>query len=497
MKVDLDGVENLGILVKQDPVFFTEDILGKKLWSTQAKILRSVCTNPRTAVRSCHGIGKTYTAALTILWYLFSHERAIVLSTAPTWRQVEKLIWKEIRSAYREAVFPLGGDLMPKSPELHITQDEWYAAGLSTNEPSRFQGFHEEYILVVVDEAAGVNPLIFEAIEGVLTSAGARLLLIGNPTGIGGPFYDAFARPGYNAIHVSAFDTPNFTTFGITPEDITSGEWESKITGALPFPRLITPAWVADRYRAWGPDSVPYQVRVMGNFPTQGDDTLIPLLWIELAMERWEETEPGEPVEIGVDVAAYGTDKTVIAVRRGQRIERLEVYSKKSTTETAGLTKRAADGYDTRALKVDEIGIGRGVVDTLQDDGFEDVGVNVSDRSNDPERFFNLRSELWWNLRDRLDPDTAQNPDPIALPPDDELLAELAAVKYKLTGRGQVQIESKEDMKKRLGRSPDRADAVVLALAPYDRGGFALSGGSTISSGLFEKNGNGGGFSWR
>ena len=483
--------------VSSDPVFFVNKVLGKEIWTAQADILRSIESRTRTAVRSCHGIGKTYTAAMAILWFVYAHRKAIVLSTAPTWRQVEKLIWKEIRSAYREAAFPLGGNLLPKSPELHLIQDEWYAAGLSTNEPDRFQGFHEEHILVVVDEAAGVDIEIFEAIEGVLTSDGARLLLIGNPTGIGGPFYDAFARPGYNAIHVSAFDTPNFTTFGITPEDITSGEWEGKITGPLPYPRLITPAWVADRYRAWGPDSVPYQVRVMGNFPTQGDDTLIPLLWIELAMERWEETEPGEPVEIGVDVAAYGTDKTVIAVRRGQRIERLEVYSKKSTTETAGLTKRAAGDYDTRAIKVDAIGIGCGVADQLEEEGFDNVGINVSERSNDPERFFNLRSELWWNLRDRLDPDTTQNPDPIALPPDDELLAELAAVKYKLTGRGQVQIESKEDMKKRLGRSPDRADAVVLALAPHNRGGFVFSGGTTISSGLFEKNGNGGGFSWR
>ena len=235
----------------------------------------------------------------------------------------------------------------------------------------------------------------------------------------------------------------------------------------------------------------------MGNFPTQGDDTLIPLLWIELAMERWEETEPGDPVEIGVDVAAYGTDKTVIAVRRGQRIEPLQVYSEKSTTETAGLTKRAAEDYDTRAIKVDAIGIGCGVADRLEEEGFDNVGVNVAEHSGDPERFFNLRSELWWNLRDRLDPDVTRNPDPIALPPDDELLAELAAVKYKLTGRGQVQIEPKADMKKRLGRSPDRADAVVLALAPHNRGGFALSGGSTISSGLFEKNEIGGGFSWR
>ncbi len=378
-----------------NPAYFTSRILNKQLWPIQMDILNSVRDNPRTAVRSCHGIGKTFTAAMCILWFLYSHRRSIVLSTAPTWRQVEKLVWKEIRAAYRETTVPLGGSLLPKSPELHLIHDEWYAAGLSTNEPDRFQGFHEEHILVVVDEAAGVNVEIYEAIEGILTSSGARLLLIGNPTSIGGPFYEAFTRPGFQTFHVSAFDTPNFTVANITHEDIENGAWREKANIEMPFPRLITPAWVADRYAAWGPGSSPYQVRVMGNFPEQGDDTLIPLLWIELAMERWEETEPGKPVQIGVDVAAFGSDNTVIAVRRGQKIEQLNVYSQKSTRETAGLTKRVADEYGTRELRVDEIGIGQGVVDSLEEDGFEDVGVNVAEHSSDLDRFHNLRAELW------------------------------------------------------------------------------------------------------
>ena len=469
----------------QDPEYFTSHILNKNLWPVQTEILKSVHDNPRTAVRSCHGIGKTFTAAVCILWFLYSHKHSIVLSTAPTWRQVEKLIWKEIRSAYREAAVPLGGSLLPKSPELHLIHDEWYAAGLSTNEPDRFQGFHEAHILVVVDEAAGVNVDIFEAIEGILTSSGARLLLIGNPTAIGGPFYDAFTKPGFKTFHISAFDTPNFTAAGITTEDIETGAWAEKTQGETPYPRLITPAWVADRYAAWGPGSSPYQVRVMGNFPEQGEDTLIPLLWIELAMERWEETEPGEPVQIGVDVAAFGSDKTVIAVRRGRKVEHLNVYSQKSTRETAGLAKRIASEYSTREIRVDEIGIGRGVVDSLEEEGFEDVGVNVAEHSSDPERFHNLRAELWWNLRERLDPDPIRNPDPIALPPDDDLLAELAAVKYKVTPRGAIQIEAKDEMKKRLGHSPDRADAIVLAFASTGYSGFVSSGGRTMASGLF------------
>ena len=457
----------------QDPSYFTQKILNKVLWPVQEEILRSVQENARTAVRSCHGIGKTFTAAMAILWFLYTHKKAIVLSTAPTWRQVEKLIWKEIRSAYREALIPLGGNLLPKAPELHLINDEWYAAGLSTNEPDRFQGFHEEHILVVVDEAAGVKLEIYEAIEGILTSSGARLLLIGNPTAIGTPFYDAFTKPlGYKTFHISAYNTPNFTACGITPEDIAQDTWQEKVR-EIPYPRLITPQWVSDRFKGWGEDSAPYQVRVMGNFPQQGEDTLIPLLWIELAMERWEEMAEEKPVQLGVDVAAYGSDKTVIAVRKGQKLTELNVYSQKNTRETAGLVIHHASENDTRRIAVDEIGIGRGVVDSLEEDGFEDVGVNVAEKSSDPERYHNLRAELWWNLRELLNPEK----EPIALPPDDELLSELASVKYKVDARGAIQIESKEEMKKRLGHSPDRADAVVLAFSDTRHEGYISGSG--------------------
>lgn len=418
---------------------------------------------------------------MCILWFLYTHPKAIVLSTAPTWRQVEKLIWKEIRSAYREAAIPLGGNLLPKTPELHLIHDEWYAAGLSTNEPDRFQGFHEEHILVIVDEAAGVNLEIFEAIEGILTSSGARLLLIGNPTAIGTPFYDAFTKPGYKTFHVSAYDTPNFTEFGITPEDIANDTWKGKTGDAVPYPRLITPQWVSDRYKSWGETSAPYQVRVMGNFPQQGEDTLIPLLWIELAMERWAEAEEGKPVQLGVDVAAYGSDKTVIAVRKGKKLTELQVYSQKNTRETAGLVQNAAREHGTRQVAVDEIGIGRGVVDSLEEYGYERVGVNVAERASNPERYHNLRAELWWGLREQLDPEK----EPIALPPDDELLSELASVRYKVDARGAIQIESKEEMRKRLGHSPDRADAVVLAYGKTEHEGFAESFGELYVSKMF------------
>jgi len=431
--------------------------------------MQSVRDNPRTAVRSCHGIGKSFTAGQIILWFLNAFAPSIVLSTAPTWRQVEKLVWKEVRASYARATAidgGLGGALLPASPELHIVRDQWYAAGLSTNDPNKFQGYHEEHILVIVDEAAGVPEDIFEAIEGVLTSEHSRLLLLGNPTSVGGTFHKAFRSPGYHAMHISAFDAPNFTAFGITQQDFEEDTWEVRITGPLPNPKLITPAWAYDKFLKWGPDSPAYQARVLGNFPEAGDDTLIPLAWVEAAQARWLDVEPGEPIEIGCDVARYGSDETVIAIRRGGRVEPLLVYAQKDTMETAGLVKAAHAETSATAIKVDEIGIGAGVVDRLKELKCPATGVNVASAPVEPERFMNLRAELWWNLRERLDPNPRVNPNPIALPPDDQLLADLTNVKYKIDSRGRIQLESKEEIKKRLGRSPDRGDAVVLAYAP-------------------------------
>ena len=459
--IDRRQARRLITQARKDPAWFARHVLGVQPWSRQMDILNAVRDHPKVAVRSCHGIGKSFTAALVILWFLYCHPGAIVLSTAPTWRQVDKLIWKEVRAAYNRSRVPLGGKLMPSAPEIRIDAD-WYAAGLSTNQPDRFQGFHAEHILVVVDEAAGVPEQIFEAVDGVLTSAHSRLLLLGNPTSASGTFYDAFRKPGWRTIAVSAFDTPNFTTFGITEDDIRTGAWQEKITGSLPIPQLITPAWVADKYIQWGPESPAYQSRVLGRFPEQTTDTLIPLAWIEAAMQRWTETEEGDPTVLGVDVARFGDDRTVIAVRRGRKVLPLKVYRQQGTMETAGMAMALAREYERAAINVDVIGVGAGVVDRLEEQGVDVAGINVAESAKDPEQFANLRTELWWGLRERLRPDA---PDPVGLPPDDELLAELAAPKYKFTSRGQWALEPKEETKKRLGYSPDKADAVVLAFA--------------------------------
>jgi len=457
-----------------DPVWWINRALGVKFWDAQKEIVESVRDNERTSARSCHGVGKSYLAGNVTLWFLYTFPYSIVLTTAPTFRQVEKLIWKEVRSSIRKSKIHLGGELAKKSPELQIVQDEWVALGLSTNQPDRFQGFHAKHLLVIVDEAAGVKEDIFEAIEGVVTSGHCRLLLLGNPTLIGGTFYRSHREPGWSKFHIAAWDTPNFAGSGITEDDLESGAWKDKApknedgTFNWPAPWLITPTWAADKITRWGKNHPAYQSRVAGNFPTQGEANVIPLAWIEASMSRWEDAVGEGSYELGVDVARYGSDLSVIAPRQGMKVYPLRVLSGKDTQEVTGEVLRAARAVDARHIKVDVIGMGAGVVDPLKAANAPVIPVNVGSASDvkddDGNRvYLNLRAELWWALRESLDP---KNPDPLSLPPDEDLLGDLAAPTYKITGKGQIQIEAKEETKKRLGHSPDRADAVMLTFAP-------------------------------
>lgn len=357
---------------------------------------------------------------------------------------------------------PIGGELLLTE---HRMRDGWYAFGFATDVPDNFQGLHAEHILVVADEAAGITHDVASAVETLLTSEGARLLAIGNPTDPNGWFAGLFKTQGVGKIHISAFDTPNFTAFGINGHDIADGTWEQKINGPLPYPGLVTPAWVAERYRKWGPASPMYVARVLGNFPEVGDNTLIPLSWVEMAIERWHDADEGEPREMGCDIARFGEDESVIAYRAGQKVVRLDVWRKQDIMETTGRIKIGRAAFHAVSIKVDAIGYGAGVVDRLKEQNEPAIGIEVSRAPSEPEQYADLTSELWWNLREMLNPNLAANPHPVSLPPDDELLGQLTSRRYTYTSRGQVKVESKDDMKKRGLPSPDRADAVVLSFA--------------------------------
>ncbi len=181
-------------------------------------------------------------------------------------------MWGEIRRAFGQATVPLGGDLL--QTELKI-DPKWYAFGFSTDQPTNFSGIHADWVLVICDEATGIAADIWEGITGVIANANTRLLAIANPTDASSEFATRVRRGGERTriIHISAYDTPNFTTFAITESDIAARTWQDKITGPLPMPYLITPQFVADIYERYGPDSAMYISRVPGRFPEASADT--------------------------------------------------------------------------------------------------------------------------------------------------------------------------------------------------------------------------------
>ncbi len=288
-----------------DPCNYIEEVFGVRIWSKQKEVVEAVRDNPRTAVRSCHGVGKSFISAKIALEFLMTHPESIVVTTAPTMRQVQEILWKEIRVSHHKASLP--GILLKTKLEL---RDGWVAFGFATKNPNAFQGIHAEYVLCIFDEARGIDPMIWEAAEGILTGSKCRLLSIGNPTDMATNFGDEFRDPKVAKIHIGVFDSPNFTEFGITQEDIEDGSWEGKINKELPYPQLVEPIWVAEKYKKWGKKSAAYQSRVLGEFPTEGTDTLIPLAWVMAAAHRDLSADAvGEPVVLGVDVTEILTAK--------------------------------------------------------------------------------------------------------------------------------------------------------------------------------------------
>ncbi len=213
-----------------NPTHFITETLDTSIWDKQGGIINALRNNRRVAVRSCNGSGKTYAAACAVIWWLLAWGSSIAITTAPTNHQVRDLLWREIRRIYTRNAALIGGEITKTGLDI---AERNYAIGLSTDAPERFQGFHEGNILFVVDEASGVSEDIYEAIEGCMTSAGARLLLIGNPTRRSGTFFRAFheERALWYQIHISAPETPNL------------------VSDADFMPGLVTRKWVDEAAR--------------------------------------------------------------------------------------------------------------------------------------------------------------------------------------------------------------------------------------------------------
>jgi hypothetical protein len=429
-----------------DPIGWARDRLGVELWSAQQQIARSVVTNTRTAVKSCHDSGKSFIAAVLAAWWIDVHPpgTAFVVSTAPTYPQVHAILWEEIRARHRAGKLP--GRVL-QSDEWKLDDGTLVGQGRkpADTDEQGFQGIHRRYVLAIIDEACGIPEQLWTAVETVTTTDDCRTLAIGNPDDPNTEF-GKVCKPGsgWDVIGISAFETPNFT--------------DEAVDDGLRM-MLLAPSWVNDKKLRWGEESPRYISKVLGDFPEIGEDTLISPKHIEAAQAR--ELDVTGLQTLGVDVARFGTDRTIVVHRRGPVVREVGSYAKQATTETTGhviaTARDLAGGYE---IRVDGVGVGGGVVDQLAEQGWPVVDMQAGARAADSERFLNARAEWYWGLRQRFeDGDIDIDPD------DDELAAQLGALKYKYTSRGQVQIESKDDMRKRGMPSPDRADAVMLATA--------------------------------
>ena len=433
-----------------DPVWWARTVLGFSPWSKQAEILRSVAQHSRTSVRSCHGAGKSAIAAVAVLWFVLNRPFSKVATTAPTMRQVERILWSELRKAYQRAPGHLGGTMLRTRLEL---DDDWFAFGFTASDQpgGAAEGLHSETgsVLIVVDEAAGVSAQTYEALEGALSGEGSRLLEIGNPTDPLSQFARNQKTPGTHVMRITAFDTPNFT-------------------GECRLPGLVTPEWVEDKRHRWGEGSPLWRARVDAEFPEISGNVLIPLPWIEAAQRRTLERADGPP-RLAFDVADEGGDENVLGAAWGPVFRVAESWTDLDPMQSAGRVIRGMVAHRASAVVVDVVGIGSGPAARIREITGDDAVIDCSGgrKAHDSENFANLRTEIFWNLRLRFQRGE------IDIDADDHMLmAQLASLQVKPTSDGRLMCVPKAKTRKLLPGlgSPDRADACAMAYyTPPDR----------------------------
>ena len=303
-------------------------------------------------------------------------------------------------------------------------------------QPEALQGVHSEHVLLVADEASGIPEKVFEAAAGSMSGEHATTILLGNPVRGSGFFYDTHHR--------------------------LSGSWKTLRVSCEDSPR-VSKAFIADMAARYGEESNAYRVRVLGEFPLTDVDTVISLELVESAVRRDVEQNPSAPIGWGVDVARFGNDSNALAKRQANvLLEPVRSWKGRDLMQSTGLIKAEWDACDLRdrptEILVDSIGLGAGVVDRLRELGLPARGINVAESPAMGETYANLRAELWFLARQWLAGRDCR------LPEDDNLRAGLVTPKYKFTSSGKIQVESKEDMRKRGLPSPDEADAFILTL---------------------------------
>lgn len=441
-----------------DPVAFVREVLGFEPDAWQIEMLQAIARGERQiSVRSGHGVGKSSGASWAMIWFLVTRYPVKIVVTAPTSAQLFDALFAELKTNLRklpEAVQALFNAKQERVELLSDPEGAFISARTARAEsPEALQGVHSENVLLVADEASGVPEAVFEAAIGSMSGEHATTLLLGNPTRTSGFFFDSHNRnrDKWHTIHVSCLTS-----------------------------RLVSAAFVKQVADTYGEDSNAYRVRVLGEFPRADDDTVISLELAEAARDRDVAPTKAQPMYWGVDVARFGDDSTALAKRRGNtQVGKVQKWKKLDLMQVVGVVKAEWDAtpIEDRPLEilVDSIGLGAGVVDRLRELKLPARGINVSEAPALKGSYGNLRTELWFLARAWFEKRD------VKLADDEELIADLVSVRYlPPDSTGKLRVESKEQTKKRLRRSPDVADAFLMTFAG-DAGvalyGVSASGG--------------------
>jgi hypothetical protein len=436
-----------------NPADWIANTLGEHLWSKQRIIAKSVQRKRFTAVRSCHGIGKSYLASRLANWWIATKPDPFVVTTAPSGHQVRSILWREIKRG--KAKGKLRGRITEgQVPEWKIG-DQLVAFGRKPADyvdpaeaATAFQGIHALNLLVILDEASGIPEWLATAVETLVTNTRSRVLAIGNPDNPTS-WFAKINRPGsgYNVIKVNARMTPNFT-----------GEPIPELLKDL----LVSKIWVAERLKRWGKNNPLYIAKVDAEFPLVTDDTVFTPYHIQIAaaVDRSRHALSKESTNYGgLDVARMGSDECCLYINANGHVRHYKSWGKTETMETVGIVRRELEGRPWPHLNIDANGVGAGVYDRLRELGHSVIPFMGGERAFNPQKYRNRRTEAYWEAREAMEQgliDVDIN--------DDILIAELLEVKYKLNSLGQILLEEKDDTHRRLGRSPNRADAFVMAL---------------------------------
>lgn len=442
---------------RHDRVAFVHDCLvwpeGQRPAPYQDEILSMIDDAQCFAARGPRGLGKTALEAWNILHFALTHdgEDWKAPCTASHWRQLTHFLWPEIHKwsrklKWQEQLHREPFDLRSELLSLTLKLATGEAFAMASDSAASTEGAHADYLLFSFDEAKIIPAAIFDSAEGSLSSGDCKAVAMSTPGEPLGRFHDIHARrPGllhWRVRHVTI------------DECLRAGR--------------IRPEWVEQCKLFWGEESALFKNHALGEFASSDAEGIIPLAHVELANERWkllQDTGAWEPFTCaGCDIAREGSDRTVFALRYGQAIKELRRFSRQDTMATTGLIQGLLSAHGGKAI-VDVIGIGAGVVDRLREEkapveAFNaGAGTDRKDRSGELG-FVNLRAAAWWNLREMLDPANGFN---VALPPDDTLTGDLLAPHWRPMSGGRYQVESKDDIKKRIGRSTDDGDSVVMA----------------------------------